>query len=100
MRTVGHDVLTVHEANLTSRADNAVLDYARQHSRVVLTRNCDDFFKLHQAQPIHSGILAIYQNPDLARNMSYQAIADAVSNLEVTDYSLENEFVVLNQWNY
>lgn len=93
-------MLTVKEASLTSRTDGAVLNYAKQQNRVVLTRNCDDFLRLHQAQPIHLGILAIYQNADLDRNMSYQAVARAISNLEAAGYLLDNQFIVLNQWSY
>jgi predicted nuclease of predicted toxin-antitoxin system len=100
LRTAGHDVITVQEVNLIGRADSVVLDYAKQHGRIVLTRNCNDFLTLHQNQPTHSGILAIYQNPDLSKNMSYQSVVDAILNLETAGYSLENQFIVLNQWNY
>jgi len=50
--------------------------------------------------PIHPGILAIYQGSDLGKNMSYQEIVKAISNLESVEYSIQNQFVVLNQWNY
>jgi uncharacterized protein with PIN domain len=100
LRAVGHDVITVNEAGLGGRPDANVLDYARQQARVLLTRNCDDFEELHQAKPTHPGILAVYQNPDLAKNMSYQSIVGAISNLEVAGYALDNQFVILNQWNY
>jgi len=32
--------------------------------------------------------------------MSYQAIVQAIANLEQAGYTLENQFIVLNQWNY
>ncbi len=100
LQIAGHDVLTVNEADLMSRTDSTVLDYARQQERVLLTRNCADFQELHQANPEHPGILAVFQNSDLARNMSYQAIVQAIANLEAADYTIENQFVILNQWNY
>lgn len=81
-------------------SDSIVLDYARQNERVLLTRNCDDFQNLHQANPVHPGVLAIYQNADAARNMSYQAIVQAITNLEAARFLLSNQFVVLNQWRY
>ena len=48
--------------------------------RVLLTRNCDDFQQLHQANPEHSGILAVYQDSEASKNMSYQAIVKAIDN--------------------
>jgi hypothetical protein len=32
--------------------------------------------------------------------MSYQGIVKAIANLEKANYALENQFVILNQWNY
>jgi len=32
--------------------------------------------------------------------MSYQSIAKAIANLEMSEYNLENQFVILNQWNW
>ena len=100
LQIAGHDVLTVNEADLMSRADSIVLDYARQQERVLLTRNCADFQELHEANSEHPGILAVFQNPDLAKNMSYQSIVQAIANLEAVGYILENQFVILNQWSY
>ncbi|MFB2835398.1 DUF5615 family PIN-like protein [Floridanema evergladense] len=100
LRVAGHDVLTVNEADLMSREDSAVLDYARIQERVLLTRNCSDFQELHQANPVHPGILAVFQDPNPVKNMSYQAIIQAIANLEAANYAIENQFVILNQWNY
>lgn len=77
-----------------------MLDAARENERVLLTRNCDDFQQLHQANPEHSGILAVYQDSGASKNMSYQAIVKAIDNLEIAEYELNNQFVVLNQWSY
>ena len=95
-----HDVISVNEANLSGCPDPVVLDYARQNNRILLTRNCDDFEELHQINPVHAGILAVYQNSELSKNMSYQMIGKAITNLEVSGYILEDQFVILNQWNY
>jgi hypothetical protein len=57
---------------------------------VLLTRNCDDFEQLHQVKPTHPGILAVYQDPNLSKNMSYQLIVRAIPNLETAGYALEN----------
>ena len=77
-----------------------MFEYARQHKRVIITRNCDDFLELHQVNQIHAGILAVYQNSDVLKNMSYQSISKAIANLELSGYNPENQFVILNQWNW
>jgi predicted nuclease of predicted toxin-antitoxin system len=100
LQVAAHDVLTVNDAALMSRADSIILDYARQQGRVLLTRNCADFQELHNTNPVHPGIFAVFQNPDAAKNMSYQMIVQAIANLEAADYSIENRFIILNQWSY
>lgn len=77
-----------------------VLDYARGDERVLLTRNCDDFKELHQANPTHSGILVVYQNDDPSKDMSHQEIVKALINLETASIPLANQFIALNSWNY
>jgi predicted nuclease of predicted toxin-antitoxin system len=96
----GHDVLTVNDVGISGFPDEQVLDYSRQHNRVIITRNCSDFRELHQADPSHPGILAVYQETDTSKNMSYQAIVNAVGNLVAANLDLTGQFIVLNQWNY
>jgi len=100
LKQAGHDVITVNEAGLMSKPDSVVLDYARQEGLILLTRNCDDFQKLHSLNPVPSDILAVYQHPDPSKNMNYQQIVKAIANLETAEFSLDNQFISLNQWNY
>jgi predicted nuclease of predicted toxin-antitoxin system len=100
LQAAGHDVVTVNTIGLMNHPDSVVLDFAKQDERVVLTRNCDDFQELHQLNPVHSGILVVYQDFDPAKNMSYQKIVQEIANLEAAEFALRNQFVVLNQWNY
>lgn len=100
LRAAGYNVVTVNEVGITGFPDDKVLDYARQYNRIVVTRNCDDFQELHQVNPIHPGIFAIYRDAEPTKNMSYQAIVKSIGNLEVGDLTLANQFIILNQWNY
>ena len=100
LKQAGHDVITVNEAGLMSKPDSVVLDYARQEGRTLLTRNCDDFQNLHSLNPVHSGILAVYEYADTSKNMNHQKIVKAIANLETAGFSLDNQFISLNQWNY
>lgn len=100
LKVAGHKGQTVNEVGITGFSDDQVLEYARQHTQVLLTRNCGDFQALHGINPMHPGILAIYQDAELAKNMSYQAIVKAIDNLRSVGLDLTNQFIVLNQWNY
>ncbi|WP_225886969.1 DUF5615 family PIN-like protein [Nodosilinea nodulosa] len=100
LRAAGHDIRTINEAGIGGAADDVVLDYAAQQRRVLLTRNCNDFLDLHQSITTHFGILAVYQDAEPDKNMSYQAIAAAIGNLEASGVPMANQFIVLNQWNY
>ena len=100
LRMAGHDVLTVNEAGLSGQADSAVLTFAAQDRRVVLTMNCRDFLELHDAGGSHSGIVGIYKGRDLRKNMTFAAIAAALANLTASGWEFAGRFVVLNVWNY
>ena len=100
LRKAGHDVVTVNEVELAGEPDAVVLNYARHNNRVMLTRNCRDFEALHQKNPIHPGILAIYQNRDYSKDLSRQALIKAIANLEAANVPLANQFISLNHWNY
>lgn len=100
LRKAGHDVVTVNEISLSSQPDPFVLDYARENNRILLTHNCRDFEALHQENPHHPGILAIYRGADSSKNMNRQGIVKAISNLEAANIPLVNQFISLNQWNY
>lgn len=100
LKKAAHNVITVQDVKLMGKPDSIVLDYARENKRILLTRNCADFQNLHQANSIHSGILAVYQDANLSKNMSYSAIVKAITNLENSNYNLTNQFVILNHWNY
>ena len=85
---------------MAGSSDDVVLDYAREANLILLTHNCDDFEELHNLNPNHSGILAIYSNANRFKNMSFQAIAKAIMNLEASGISIANQFMSLNSWNY
>ena len=100
LRMAGHDVLTVNEAGLPGQADSAVLAYAFQDNRIVLTMNCRDFLELHNAGGSHSGIVGIYKDRDPRKNMAFAAIAAALTNLTASGWDFAGRFVALNAWNY
>ncbi len=68
LRDFGHDVLTSHESGKANEAvpDSAVLDFATQSERAVLTHNRSDFMALHRKNQNHEGIIVCTANPDFS----------------------------------
>ena len=64
LRARGYDILTVREDGCAGTEDSAVLARATELDRVVLTKNRNDFHRLHAAVPGHSGIVTITDDPD------------------------------------
>ncbi len=66
LRRLGYDVLTVHESGKAGQSmpDDAVLDFACEAGRAVLTLNRRHFVRLHHERPDHAGIIACSFDPD------------------------------------
>ena len=100
LKNAGYDAVTINDVNLTGKLDPVVLDYARQTNRILITQNCEDFDNLHNLNPNHPRILAVYHEADRSKDMSLKAIVKAISNLEAANIPLANQFIALNHWNY
>ena len=68
LRTYGHEVLTVQEAGNANIGipDEAVLGFAVETQRAILTLNRNDFAKLHRLSSQHFGILLCSNESDRA----------------------------------
>jgi hypothetical protein len=59
---------------------------------------------MHDADPNHFGILAVYQDNDPTRDMSDAEIVRAIANLEAAAQSggdpVDGRFHSLNDWRY
>jgi hypothetical protein len=69
---------------------------------VLLTKNPADFLALHLQHPDHSGILVVYQDNDIARDMTDMEIVEAIGRLEASyaaaEAPLAGGFHILNHW--
>lgn len=81
-------------------ADAVHFAHAKENERVILTFNPRDFLDLHEQDPNHPGILAVYQDNDPTRDMSYRDIVQALSNLESTGVTVSGEFWSLNAYRW
>jgi hypothetical protein len=88
LRRLGHDVLTAFEAGQANQRikDDAVLEFATQSSRAVLTLNRWEFVGLHARFPGHAGIIVCSQDADTDRQAA--AIDAAVRERPTLEGSL------------
>ena len=72
LRQFGHDVWTIQEAGKANQSidDEAVLAFAHNDGRAVLTINRKHFVRLHNTGLKHSGIIVCTFDPDFQRQAS------------------------------
>ncbi len=106
LRRAGHHVTrpTDKEVVLDGEDDDVQFEFAAMHQLVIITKNPSDFYKLHESNPSHAGILAIYLDNDPSRDMSDTEIVKAIQNLEDAEQKggepIAGRFHSLNDWRY
>ena len=98
----GWTVISPRNVGTLGRSDADLLEFCARHGYSLLTADPDDFLALHhqwQAQGRkHSGILAVYAERDLSKNMSDYDIVRAIKKLLASGTPIANQFIVLNHW--
>jgi hypothetical protein len=66
LRDLGHDVLTALEAGQANQAlpDEAVIEFAGERDRAILTLNRWQFIGRHKRDPEHAGMVVCTPDPD------------------------------------
>lgn len=96
----GHQVQTPIDAGIVGQPDPVHFQYTIEHKMVLLTKNPSDFLELHLKNPNHSGIMAIYQDNDVKRDMKNIEIVHAIDNLLKAGITIEGNFHILNAWKF
>jgi Domain of unknown function (DUF5615) len=106
LQRAGHHVVRPTDAgvDLTGEDDEVHFRFAAANGLTIITKNPADFEALHDWDQGHFGILAVYQDNDLSRDMSDAEIVKAISNLEQAVHSggdpIQGKFHSLNDWRY
>ena len=102
LREAGHDVQVPADVDppLTGADDASHFAYAQSTGRAILTRNPRDFKTLHDQDASHAGVLAIYQDNDLSRDMRDADVVQAIANLEQTAPQIAGGFWILNAYRW
>ncbi len=102
LRKAGHDVQMPGDIGTSGAPDPVHLMRAIQDDRVLVTKNHDDFWILHnllkQARGQHPGILVVRQDNDPSRDLTPKGIVTAIRKLETSGAPVGDEFIVLNHW--
>jgi hypothetical protein len=95
LRQLGHDVLTIQEAGLANQRfpDDAVLDFAKEADRAVVTLNRKHFVRLHKKSSHHKGIIVCSIDLDFAGQAG--RIHKAVEQGE--SHSLDEKLIRINR---
>lgn len=100
LRAAGHDVVVPKDIGFAGRDDSQHMQQAVAGSRVMLTKNYDDYQNLHDLILIcgghHPGILVVRQDNDKNRNMSPHGIVVAIANLIARSVPLPDSYHILN----
>ncbi len=102
LRNDGYTVISPRAVGTHNWDDPDHLAYAVQHGHALLTRNPDDFRQLHSDWQLqgrsHAGILLVYYEGDVAKDMKPRDIVRAIGNLLSSGVPIANEVHVLNHW--
>ncbi|MFA0740031.1 MAG: hypothetical protein DFNUSKGM_000127 [Candidatus Fervidibacter sacchari] len=102
LRREGWMVVSPRAIGTSGFSDEEHLTYCSQRGYPILTRNARDFRQLHEAWQAqgrkHSGILAVYAERDLSKNMSDYDIVRAIKKFLASGIPIANQFIVLNHW--
>ncbi|MCE9530337.1 MAG: DUF5615 family PIN-like protein [Planctomycetes bacterium] len=95
LRLLGHDVLTTLQAGRTNQglADPDQLAFARSLGRAILTRNRQDFIRLHTQSTQHAGIISITDDPD------FDGQAGRIDQAIASHASLDGRHIRVNRTN-
>jgi predicted nuclease of predicted toxin-antitoxin system len=102
LRRAGHGLHTPRSAGTSGVSDEEHLTYAARHEYTLLTKDPDDFLDLHlhwrAMNRSHSGILLVYEEKEVNKNMSRAQLVLAIEHLVASSVPIVNEIHTLNHW--
>jgi hypothetical protein len=102
LRKAGHDVQLPGDVSMTGAPDPIHLTRAIGEGRILVTKNHDDFWILHnlikQARGHHPGVFVVRQDNDPTRDLTPKGTVAAIRKLGTAGVPIQDEFIVLNQW--
>ena len=93
LRQLGHDMVTAQEAGQANQGieDEAVLAFAAERGRAIVTFNRRHFIRLHQRVSSHEGIVVCSRDDDVS------ALADRIHRQLDAESSLKDQLLRINR---
>lgn len=93
LRRLDHDVVTIQETGKANQEypDEAVLAFARDDSRIVLTINHKDFIRLHRLSSDHYGIIVC------TTDLDFVGQAGRIHEVALTNGDLRGQLIRVNR---
>lgn len=102
LRQAGHDVLLPRDFGISGAKDPVHLIHAINARAVLLSRDHDDFRRLHDlvvaAGGHHPGVLMVRYDNDAARDLTQRGIVLAIGKVVASGVPVADEFIMLNHW--
>lgn len=91
-------VILPEQVGLQGRSDKEHFEFCCSKGYVLLTANPSDFLELYQKQPHHAGILAVYQDNNPKKDLTFQEMVYCIQKIIKKNISFKNQFIILNHW--
>jgi hypothetical protein len=102
LRQSGHEVQLPVDAGIAGAKDPIHLIHAIQQQAALLSRNHDDFLRLHQlviaSSGHHPGVLVVRFDNDKTRDLTQRGTALALEKLLASGSPIADNLYVLNHW--
>jgi len=95
-----HEVTIPAAVGLSSARDDIHFTYALQRGLVLITKNPEDFEVLYGPEKQHPGVLLVYRDNDVTRDMTDYEIVRAIGNVEASGLPIQGAIHTLNHWRY
>ena len=104
LKAEGFSVISPRYFNMCGKDDEEHLIFSTSQKAVLLTKNCEHFKKINKIWKTkalkHSGIIVLYQYNNPKRDMTPIKIVRSIKNVMNAGILFENNYIILNLWNY
>ncbi len=98
LKKAGFEVILPKEVELQGQPDEEHFKFCHRKGYILLTSNPSDFWELHQSNPHHFGIFAVYQDNNPKKDLTFKQMTQVIQKIIKKKIPLKNQFIILNHW--
>ena len=100
LEQLGFEVISPRSVGMSGKPDHEHLAFATNNNVPILTRNRNDFIRLHALTPDHAGIFIVHRYNHLKKDMDITEIANAIKNIKKLYVEFEGQIFYLVHYKY